>query len=78
MFQSIFRFIVRNVVNRVRVSVSSVIEQSHFGGAIPSKKPSHIQDQSSCLLLIPATLALMMNELSKLPNGNFYLYYIFN
>ena len=53
MFQSVFKFIVTNVVDRVRVSVCSVIEQSHFGGAIPSNKPSHIQDhsQSSCLLL---------------------------
>ena len=57
MFQPVFRFIVTNVVNRVRVSLCSVIEQSHFGGAIPSNKPSHIQDRtrSSCLLLVPAT-----------------------
>ena len=59
MFQPVFRFIVTNVINRVRVSLCSVTEELHFGGAIPSNKPSHIQDcsRSSCLLLVPATQA---------------------
>ena len=58
MFQPVFRLIVMNVVNRVRVSLCSVIEQSHFGGAIPSNKPSHIQDhsRSSCFLLVHACI----------------------
>ena len=57
MFQSAFRFLVTNVVNRTRLSLCSVTERSHFGGAFPGNKQSHIQDYSrcSCLLLVSAT-----------------------